>query len=660
MRMRPEMPVEPSEEREVEDLERPRAFTPGWSQSLEMVDGLPIKTKSGKIVRTHRPKPRKQEDSEASGDEDPEEGHIAPPEEDIDEDEPIADSDLMDEDVDIARIKVEIADICNSILANPQSALVSGKSEDEPILRPRRINELLKMLEQHTNLHVKELVMLSLLLLFKDICPSYFIRIQPEADNVKLKKETQKLLDYDKALLKSYQRFLRFLEGSEQSLGANCAEDMSWGPKERLGLSALRCMCELLRSLPFFNFRSQLLKVIVSRAAQRNEDVGQLCSDTLIQVFRHDITGDVSYEAVRLIAGTLANCKYSVPSRFLKCLEHVQLNVHEDNARTVRQKVKREKRKRKRADDDVLDGLAEGDLSLDRLSSQRFQADSLHEICLTYFRVVKMKVGFDLLPLALEGLSRISHLINLETVEDLILVMRSVLDNTAVSLTPSIKLMCVKCALKTLCGPGEILNYDYDVFTTATLDLLQQVYGDFDGWPAALECIDFMLVKRREARNTTVIAFVRLLLLQVPHVSLSVAVQILCMVNTILLRYPRARSSVVAISNETKLNAGMEDEVVDLAMAPLKVSQNSVADPEDDGSWIFSLLVHHIDKKLSSVATKVVSKNIVTSIPFRLAEVRFDEEMMADLIDTALASTPSQRERRAEAVSKSKGRGRRR
>ena len=42
-------------------------------------------------------------------------------------------------------------------------------------------------------------------------------------------------------------------------------------------------------------------------------------------------------------------------------------------------------------------------------------------------RVIKMKVGFALMPIALEGLGRISHLINIDTVEDLVILMKTVL-----------------------------------------------------------------------------------------------------------------------------------------------------------------------------------------------------------------------------------------
>jgi nucleolar complex protein 3 len=373
---------------DVEDGMRP-TFTPGWHQSLDMEDSLPIKVK-GKVIRTVRVKASFDEEEEEEEEEeaqeykeenDEEEEHIP--------DEPMFRKDgrtaaLMRYDANEDDIKLEIADICQSIQANPHRALVRGDDDGE-LKSSRRISELYKLMEDHPSIHVSELAMLSALLLLKDICPGYYIRPQQEPEGVTLKKETKKLLDFDRSLLKAYHRLLRFLEKQIDSLGA-CEEDLVWTAQKRFGLSALRCVCELLRALPFFNFRSQLLKVVVHRGSLPCHVVAKLCTDTLVTVFKNDVNGEVSYEAVRLVATLLVNNKYQVSALFLGCLEYVKLTVHADEGKDVRKKVKKEMRKRKRADDDVLDGLAEADITSDRLSSQRFQADSLHEVCLIYFR----------------------------------------------------------------------------------------------------------------------------------------------------------------------------------------------------------------------------------------------------------------------------------
>jgi hypothetical protein len=263
-----------------------------------------------------------------------------------------------------------------------------------------------------------------------------------------------------------------------------------------------------------------------------------------------------------------------------------------------------------------------------------------------------MKVGFELLPTALRGLGRISHLINVETVEDLVVLMRATLESTAMSLTLTAKLLCVHCALKTLAGPGEILEYDREVFIISLQELLLDMYGEGDGWEAALECVDLLLVKRREDRNSVVLSFVRALFLHVPHVSLKVAATILCLVNTVLLRYPRARAAVLAIAALNPLQLSVqEEEVSDLAMRPLQASGKSGASvsPDDDGSWVCPLLMHHLEERVRSVTNKVVSKSIVNSLAYRVVDVRIGREedtgLVLDSIEAAFKSLPPTRRR---------------
>lgn len=644
---------------EVEEMDRGEAYTPGWNEKLDLVESLPIKTAGGKVVRTLKVRTDKSDEIDEVEDENgasEEVGTDGEQDEDEEEEEkedyssmatktsPSLDPSLMEKDVKLSLIKVEIADICSAIQANPQACLSRDKDEDDQsILKHRKIFELFRLLEDHPNMHVQELAMLSAVLLFKDICPGYFIRTQKEVAEVVLKKETKKLIDYEKYLLKAYQRYLRFLTKSVAFLGNIKHDIVSWTAEEKFGLSALRCVCELLRALPFFNFRSQLLQMIVMRGVQPCLNVSNICTETLVHLFKHDVEGEATYETVRLIATTLLSLKYQVPSGFLQCLEAVKLNVHADAAKEVRSKVKKEKRKRKRATDDVLDGLAEADVATDKLNSQRFQADSLHEICLIYFRVIKMKVGFELLPVALTGLGRISHLINVETVEDLVILMRSILESTALSVDSTVRLLCIHCALKTLSGPGEILNYDSEVFITAMLEVLQELFGDFPRWDIVIECIDLVLLKRRELRNNVVLAFVRQLFLHLGHVSHSTASAMLCFINTVLLRYPRARATVEAIGHEEGSRRGREEEpeVMDLAMVPLQSSSRSVLQCDEDGSWMASLLRHHVESKVRTVLSKVLGKNIVNALPYRVAEVNFDPESGIDRLDALFLGIPA-------------------
>ena len=152
---------------------------------------------------------------------------------------------------------------------------------------------------------------------------------------------------------------------------------------------------------------------------------------------------------------TLAISKYDVPVGLIQVLSFVKLRVHADDAKRVHRKAKSERRKKRKDGDGVDALLLESDANPEKSHVLRFQADSLQEICLVYFRIVKMKIGFELLPVALEGLGRISHLINIDTVADLVTLMSTVLHTTTPSLVPLVQLHCIHCALKTLAGPGN-------------------------------------------------------------------------------------------------------------------------------------------------------------------------------------------------------------
>lgn len=622
-------------------MQRSSAFTAGWEASLDLVDSLPIK-RGGKVVRTS--KVRVVADSggadtseeEEDGDE---EGEQAKAKEAEETRVPVR-YELMIEGASIDAIKVELADICTAVLANPQSALFKGRGEEREIIKGRKLSELFAYLESHPNAQVCELAMLSMVVLLRDICPGYCIRVHKE-DEATLKKETKKLFDFERSLLRSYQRFITYLERKVKLLGRAGDATVLWTAETRYALSALRCMCELLRALPYFNFRSQLLQVVVARAAQPVRAIADICVETIASVFKADANGEVSYEMVRMVASALLESKYIVSPEFLGTLEHVKLAVHADQAKGISRQRKKDKRARKKAGDDVLDGLAEGDLKADKLSAQKFQTDSLHEVCLIYFRIIKLKIGFDLLPSALGGLSRITHLINVETVEDIVVLMRGLLDSTAMAVTPTVRVLCVHCALKTLAGPGEILNYDSEVFVTAALEQLTDVYGEGADWALLLECVDLILLKRREARNEVVLSFVRLLLMHTCHVPYNVACTVLCMVNSVLLRYPRARSSFKAIGLVDIAKQREEEEVGDMAMAPLKAFMKTSVIASDDGSWACALLCSHIDTKVQATIHKVVSKSIVTSLPVRLAELPLDALGIADRAESILLGLPS-------------------
>ena len=296
------------------------------------------------------------------------------------------------------QLQARIADICTSITENPARSLkrqlddTDGGAENG-VYRMADLFDVLTSLPGHSK--ILEMAMLSALLVFKDICPGYRIRPPEETDKaVQLKKETKKMQDFEFALLGAYQRYLKFLENKVSSGLGNPRKALGeWTPEARFGLSALRCQCEVLARLPHFNFRTSVLTSVVARAGQPSEEVSSMCCATLASMFKKDLEGEASLDAVHLLAKLLVVAKYDVPPALIRTLEHVRLRVHADESKWIHQKAKQERRKRKKSGDEVQIGLLESSAVADKSIAQKFQADALHEICLIYFRCASLSLS---------------------------------------------------------------------------------------------------------------------------------------------------------------------------------------------------------------------------------------------------------------------------
>jgi nucleolar complex protein 3 len=395
-----------------------------------------------------------------------------------------------------------IAGICSSITSNPEKSLFKRKKNELEIDDYPRLNDLLELLK-HSNFEIVECAMLSSLIIFKDICPSYRIRL--EKDDVQFKKETKKKMDLEKSLLTSYKSYIDFLDKNVAiGLGDPWKKIINWNHSALFGLSAFRCQCELAKSLFHFNFRSNLLASILSRGVQQIEDINKLCFSTIDYIFKTDTNGEVSFEIVRLIGQTLATHKYEVDENFLKMIFNVKLRVHADESNQIRKQAKLSKKKRKKIADNVENSLLESE-AVNTNSLKRFQLDSLNEICLIYFRVIKNKVGYDLFPVALEGMGKIAHLVNIDTMEDLVNLLLSYMPLTK-SVPSSIRLHSIRCALTILSGPGKELNMDMNPFIDSLYEEIKEISAEeYECWALVIDCIVLGLIKRQETRPNVIL-----------------------------------------------------------------------------------------------------------------------------------------------------------
>lgn len=507
---------------DVEDniaVDKRQAFTPGWNKFLTAKEALPIKV-AGKVVRTYIEEQdmpaRVEEEAEGDGDNEPSDAEgvdgdsMSEASYDYTTENPIREKPLYGKTPlaehkvfnDLRDAKQFIGALCCGITTDPEKSLSKKSAKGSEYFEDThpRLSELIELVS-HPDVRIVEMAMLSLVLVFKDICPSYRIRL--ENIDVQLKKDTKRKRDIEKQLLECYRRYITFLQNSvKEGLGDSRKAITVWTKEALFGLSAYRCQCELLRSLYHFNFRSILLQAVIARAAQPNEEIAKTCFTTVEYIFKNDTDGEVTFETVRAVAQSLTQLKYNVNEEYIRILSKVKLHVHANFSESIRKAAKgrrkKNKKKGKGEGDDAENDLLQAEAT-NTASMKRFQLDSLHEICLIYFRIIKNKIGYDLFPVALEGMGKVSHLVNIDTMEDLVLILKNYL--SASSNTPTlVQLHCIHCALQVLSGPGAELEMDVDPFVDSLHDILADLSGDYQRWDIVLMCIDYAFLRRKEPR----------------------------------------------------------------------------------------------------------------------------------------------------------------
>ena len=484
-----------------------------------------------------------------------------------------------------------IAELSEAVLEDPQSAFsTSRKENDEDEEGNENNNEYTSYLQSHSKMRrlldmanpkkndfdemTTRLSTLSLLAIFQDIVPTYRIRL-PTAQElaVRVSKETKKIWDYERGLLASYQQYLKLLEYLWSVGGANRNSGSKKKQKENdqpstMSITALLCMCELLKSAYHFNFRSNILSEVVKQMNNKScDEVSSACCNAVSYIFEEDKQGEVALEAARMIAKMIKE-KYdkgmdrvNIKPELVKTFLSLPLRVHEDEAQAAKiaAEAKSKKRKKDKEQDEIDKEMKEGDATVDKIVLARSQADTLHAITLTYFRILKgvdllaSEVGDDtkqkkkkslyameLLAPALEGLAKFSHLINFDTVVDLLGVLKGLLKGID-TLPLDASLNCILAAFQTLNGPGREIQIDQKEYISPLYSQLPRLINeshDSDNTNLAIRCLHAAFIKRKEYSIARVAAFVKQLCTVSLHAPMYVSTPLLAFVRQILHRYP--------------------------------------------------------------------------------------------------------------------------
>ncbi|KAI1005614.1 hypothetical protein K3495_g2605 [Podosphaera aphanis] len=289
---------------------------------------------------------------------------------------------------------------------------------------------------QSSNVIIRKLALITQLAVYKDIIPSYRIRPLSEEDmEVKVGKEVKKLRAYEQALVGAYQKYIRELSKLASSGKSHPSND----DDSNLCNVAISCACALLVAVPHFNFRGELLKILVEKLSCRKIDADFIkCRETLETLFRDDEDGTASLDAVSHLTKMMKGKGYHVDESVLNIFLHLRLlsefswkgsTNHVDKPskagfngkklkekRTFRTKKERKLMKERK---EVEKQMEQADATVSHEHRDKMQAETLKLVFVTYFRILKLRIP-SLTGAVLEGLAKYAHLINQDFFGDLL------------------------------------------------------------------------------------------------------------------------------------------------------------------------------------------------------------------------------------------------
>ncbi|RLW04149.1 hypothetical protein DV515_00005956 [Chloebia gouldiae] len=444
--------------------------------------------------------------------------------------------------------KMHIAALASAILSEPDSNI-------------KKLKELRAMLmEQDPNVAVivRKLVMVSLMEIFKDIAPSYKIRPLTEAEKAtKVKKETQKLREFEEGLVSQYKYYLENLEQTIKDWKQRKLKKsnvISLKAYKGLAEVAVKCLCELLVALPHFNFHNNIIVLIVPLMNDPSKMISELCVEAVKKLFKQDKLGYASLGVVKVISGLVRGRNYDVRPEVLKVFLHLRIKEvelqkdSEDIApkkkfmtyKEKRKNLSRMQRKWKKAEEKLERELLEAEASESKEKKRKLHTETLNIVFVTYFRILKKAQKSPLLPAVLEGLAKFAHLINVEFFDDLLIVLHSLIASGDLSYRES--LHCILSAFHILSGQGDVLNIDPLKFYTHLYKTLFSLHagGSNEDVGIVLQCLDVMFAKRRkQVSQQRALAFLKRLSILALHVLPNSSVGILATNRVFMQTFPR-------------------------------------------------------------------------------------------------------------------------
>ncbi|XP_068161354.1 nucleolar complex protein 3 homolog [Antennarius striatus] len=442
-------------------------------------------------------------------------------------------------------------------IAGHGAAIVS-----DPVGNVKRLKQLRAMLmeaDPSVAVTVRKLVMVSLMEVFKDVTPTYRIRpLSATEKDAKVRKETQQLRDFEEGLVSQYKFYLEELEQTVrdwQQQKRKRVQAVGVASYGGLALVAVRCLCELLLSLPHFNFHNNILVALAPLMNHTDRQVSGMCCHAFARLFQQDKVGVASLAAVRVISGLVKSLSYNVRPEVLRTLlslriKEVQLKKDVDdtaptkkfmNRQEKKKNLSRMQRKWKKAEEKLEKELLEAEASESKDKKLKLHTETLNIVFLIYFRILKKARKSVLLPAVLEGLANFAHLINVEFFDDLLKVLQDLIQSG--DLTNRESLHSIQTVFTILSGQGDVLNIDPMTFYSHLYRKLLSLHAGApnDDIIIVLQCLDAMLTRRRkQVTLQRAMAFIKRLSTLSLHLLPDASVGVLAATRAAMHAFPRS------------------------------------------------------------------------------------------------------------------------
>ncbi|KAL1885204.1 hypothetical protein Plec18167_001861 [Paecilomyces lecythidis] len=413
------------------DLEQDYEKRPRKAKKDKEQSRLPIKTAEGAIEHIKPQVAEEESDSFFDSDDDDEDVHAAAAEP---EPEKVPEQPKIPLKLQVIQAKEELARLAGLINEDPEEHISAFK-------------KLTDMVDIASHPTIKKLALAAQAAIYRDVIPGYRIRPLSEEDmSAKISKEVRKVRNYEQALLSGYKSYVQHLSSfAVRQRGQQQEVDPG------LRTVAINCSCSLLLAVPHFNFRGELLKILVNRLAKRPVDGDFIkCRETMEEIFEKDNDGVVSLEAVGLLSKMMKAKDFRIHESVLDTFLHLRL-LSEFSAKGSRDRITREseeepvrgkkkekkefrtKKQRKLLKERkaVEKDMKEADALVSHEQRDKNQAETLKLVFGVYFRILKQRIP-NLMGAVLEGLAKYAHLINQDFFGDLLEALKDLISQAEV------------------------------------------------------------------------------------------------------------------------------------------------------------------------------------------------------------------------------------